>query len=90
MHVPAEQMEARDPSLDVKSVVQHGDIYEIVGAAEPGSTVMINGRYAPTFFEDSTFKYFIGPLPNGVTVVTITAQNESGGFSTRKVALTVP
>ena len=84
------QMEPEAPRLDIESVVQHGDIYEIVGTAEPGSTVMINGQYAPTFFENSTFKYFVGPLPDGVTVVTITAQSEDGGVSTKQVALTIP
>jgi len=91
--MPMAHMEAIVPTvprLDIKSVVQYGDIYEIVGATEPGSTVMINGHYAPTFFEDSRFEYFVGPLPNGVTVLTVTAQNESGGFNTKKVALTIP
>jgi hypothetical protein len=76
--------------LDITSVIQYGDIYEIVGSAEAGSSVMINGRYAPLFFENSTFKYFVGPLPDGVTVLTITAQNENGGVATKQVALTAP
>lgn len=75
------QTEPTVPRLEVKSVIQHGHIYEIVGAAEPGSAVMINGRFAPTFFEDSTFKYFVGPLPDGMTVPTITARSQDGGFS---------
>ena len=78
------------PHLDITSVVQHGDIYEIVGTAEPGSSVMINGKYAPIVFENSMFKYFIGPLPNGVTVLTITVQNEYGGVYTKQVPLTLP
>jgi hypothetical protein len=84
------RMEPEPPHLEIKSVAQHGHIYEIVGSAEPGSSVMINGQYVPTFFESSTFEYFIGPLPDGVTVVTITSQNENGGFNTRQVALTIP
>ena len=84
------RMEPEAPHLEIKSVVQHGHIYEIVGSAEPGSSVMINGQSVPMFFENSTFKYFIGPLPDGVTVVTITTQNQNGGFNTRQVALTIP
>jgi hypothetical protein len=76
--------------LEIRSVVQHGDIYEIVGSAEPGSLVMINGQYAPLVFENSTFKYFVGPLPKGMTVLTVTGQNEDGGVDTKQVALTVP
>jgi len=77
-------------NLEINSVVQHGDIYEIIGSAEPGSSVMVNGQYAPMLFENSTFRYFVGPLPNGVTVLTITVQNESGGVNTKQLALTVP
>jgi len=86
----ATQTEPKAPRLDITSVIQHGDIYEIVGSADAGSSVMINGQYAPVFFENSTFKYFVGPLPDGVTVLTITAQNENGGVNTRQVALTTP
>jgi len=86
----ATQTEPKAPHLDITSVIQHGDIYEIVGSVEAGSSVMINGRYAPVFFENSTFKYFVGPLPDGVTVLTITAQNDSGGVNTKQVALTTP
>ena len=84
------RMEPDVPHLDIRSVIQYGHIYEIVGSAEPGSSVMINGQYAPTFFENSTFKYFVGPLPDGVTVLTITAETENGGFNTKQVALTIP
>jgi len=86
----AERTEVAVVHLEIKSVVQHGDIYEIVGSVEPGSSVMINGQYAPLVFENSTFKYFVGPLPNGVTVLTVTVQNEYGGVDTKQVALTVP
>jgi hypothetical protein len=86
----AERTEVAVVYLEIKSVVQHGDIYEIVGSAEPGSSVMINGQYAPLVFENSTFKYFVGPLPNGVTVLTVTVQNEYGGVDTKQLALTGP
>src|SRR5689334_3320690 len=89
-HKVAKGMDLEVPHLEIKSVVQHGDIYEIVGSAEPGSSVMINGQYAPLVFENSTFKYFVGPLPNGVTVLTVTVQNEYGGVDTKQVALTMP
>ena len=86
----AKRIELEAAHLEITSALQHGDIYEIVGSAEPGSSVMINGQYAPLVFENSTFKYFVGPLPNGVTVLTVTVQNEYGGVDTKQVALTVP
>jgi hypothetical protein len=89
-HEMAKSMELEVPHLEINSVVQHGDIFEIVGSAEGGSSVMINGQYAPLVFENSTFKYFVGPLRNGVTVLTVTVQNEYGGVDTKQVALTVP
>jgi hypothetical protein len=77
------------PVLEIKTVVQHGHIFEIEGLAEAGSTVMINDEKVATF-GDSSFKYFVGPLSDGVTVLTITVQNERGGVNTKQVALTLP
>jgi hypothetical protein len=70
-------------------VVHHGHIVEIKGSTEPGAVVMINGQPAATFFEGTSFRHFVGPLPTGTTIVTITIQNELGGVTTRQLALTV-
>jgi hypothetical protein len=32
----------------------------------------------------------VGPLPDGITVVTITAQNDEGGVITKRLAVLVP
>lgn len=82
--------EPRVPQLEIKTVVQHGHIFEVQGVAEPGSTVMINAGKVPLLFGNSTFRYFVGPLPDGVTILTITVQNDYGGVNTKQVALTVP
>lgn len=79
----------RAPSVDIASVVNHGRIVEIKGSTEPGASVMINGQPAATFFEGNSFRHFVGPLPAGTTVVTITIQNEQGGVTTRQLAVTV-
>jgi hypothetical protein len=51
---------------------------------------MINGNPVPLLFANSSFRYFIGPLPDGMTMVTITVQDERGGVNTKQVTLTVP
>jgi hypothetical protein len=73
------------PALDVESIVQHGHIVEIVA-----STVMINGEKAAVVFEGSGLKHFVGPLPDGVTMITITVQNDSGGVNTRELSVVLP
>jgi hypothetical protein len=83
----AARTEPEVPLLEIKSVVPHGDIYEIKGSAEPGSTVIINGQSVPILFENSSFRYFVGPLPDGITILTITVQNEDGGVNTKQLAL---
>ncbi len=83
----AAKTEPEVPLLEIKSVVPHGDIYEIKGSAEPGSTVIMNGQSVPILFENSSFRYFVGPLPDGITILTITVQNEDGGVNTKQLAL---
>src|SRR6266404_1292389 len=75
------------PALDVESIVQHGHIVEIVATTEPGSTVMINGEKAAVVFERSGLKHFVGPLPDGVMMITITVQNDSGGVNTKELSV---
>lgn len=77
--------EPQVPRLEITSVVQHGHIYEVIGSAEAGSSVMINGQDVPTLSD--RFSYFVGPLPDGA-IVTVTAQNRYGGVSTKQLAVT--
>jgi hypothetical protein len=77
------------PLLEITAVVQHGHIYEIKGRVERGALVMINDEKVPTFGE-SSFRYFVGPLPTGLTVITVTLQNEKGGVNTKQLAITAP
>jgi hypothetical protein len=78
------------PALDVESIVQHGHILEIVAETEPGATVMINGEKAAVIFDGHGLKHFVGPLPDGVTIITITVQNDSGGVNTRELSVVLP
>lgn len=77
------------PTLHITSVVQHGHIVEIKGATDAGTTVMINGQPVANIFPENTFRYFLGPLPSGTTIVSITCQDEQGGVNTQQLALTL-
>jgi hypothetical protein len=79
--------EAEAPLLEVKSVVPHGDLYEIKGSPEPGRTVIFNGEHVRIVFENSSFRYFVGPLHDGITILTIPVQNEYGGVNTKQLAV---
>jgi hypothetical protein len=76
----------RSPALHITSVTQHGRIFEINGSTDPGAVVMINGQSSPTLFEGNSFRHFIGPLPGGTSIVTITAQDSEGGVNTQQMA----
>lgn len=78
------------PALSVEAIKQHGHIAEIIAQTEPGATVMVNGEKAAVIFDGSRIKQFVGPLPDGITVITITAQNEKGGVNTQQVAVALP
>lgn len=77
------------PTLHVTSVVQHGHIVEIKGATDAGAVVMINGQPVASVFPENTFKHFLGPLPAGTTIITVTCQDEKGGVNTQQLALTL-
>jgi hypothetical protein len=77
----------RAPTLNIDAVVQHGYIVEIKGSTEPGAVVMINGQPVAAIFAGNQFRHFLGPLPKGLAVVSVTCQNEEGGVSTRQMAV---
>lgn len=79
-----------EPRLSIDTVVQHGHIVEIRGTTEPDATVLINGETIAVIFEGSTFKHFVGPLNSGETLLTITAQNLSGGVATKQIWVSIP
>lgn len=78
------------PVLNVDSITQHGHIVEIKGDTEPGTAVMVNGERAAVIFDGSRFHHFVGPLPDGVTLITVTVQDSEGGVNTKKLAVELP
>ncbi|MFY9558700.1 MAG: hypothetical protein WAQ52_00565 [Terriglobales bacterium] len=71
-------------SLDLDPFIQHGHVIEVTGKTEAGARVMVNGREVPIVADDGSFHYFTPPLPNGESMITVTAQNSKGGVNTRQ------
>lgn len=80
----AKTTEKVDLSLDLDPFIQHGHVIEITGKTEAGARVMVNGREVPLVGDDGSFHYFTPPLPNGESLITVTAQNSKGGVNTRQ------
>jgi hypothetical protein len=80
----AKSKEKIEMSLDLDPFVQHGHVIEVQGKAEAGARVMVNGMEVPIVADDGTFHYFTPPLPNGESLITVTAQNSQGGINTRQ------
>jgi hypothetical protein len=59
------------------------------GKTEAEARVMVNGREVPLIASDGTFHYFTPPLPNGESVITITAQNARGGVNTQQKTVVI-
>jgi len=71
-------------NLELDPFVQHGHVIEVIGKTESGARVMVNGREVPIVGADGGFHYFTPPLPDGESVITITAQNAHGGVNTKQ------
>jgi len=69
-------------NLELDPFTQHGHVIELTGKTEAGARVMVNGREVPVVGMDGSFHYFMPPLPQGESVITITAQNAKGGVNT--------
>ncbi len=83
-HVPS------SPDLEIEKVFQHGHIVEIQAKVQPGTTVMVNGEKAAILWDQGRIKHFVGPLPDGVTVIAITVQDDKGGINSKQVSIFMP
>jgi len=70
--------------LELDPLIQHGRVIELTGKTEPSARVMVNGHEVPVIGADGSFHYFMPPLPNGESTITITAQNARGGVNTQQ------
>ncbi len=70
--------------LSLDPFIQHGHVIELTGKTEAGARVMVNGHEVPVIGGDGSFHYFTPPLPNGETLITVTAQDSKGGVNTEQ------
>jgi hypothetical protein len=71
-------------TLSLDPFIQHGHVIELTGKTETGARVMVNGHEVPVIAADGSFHYFTPPLPNGETLITVTAQDAKGGVNTEQ------
>jgi hypothetical protein len=71
-------------TLSLDPFIQHGHVIELTGKTEAGARVMVNGHEVPVIGGDGSFHYFTPPLPNGETLITVTAQDAKGGVNTEQ------
>jgi hypothetical protein len=68
-------------ALELNDFTQLGHVIEVKGHTEPNARVMVNGQEA-VVGNDGEFHHFTNPLPTGENVITVTAQNSKGAYST--------
>ena len=76
-------------ALELDPLVQHGHVIEVRGKTDPSARVMVNGEEVPVVGGDGSFRYYTPPLPQGESVITVTAQNTKGGVSTQTKKIVV-
>jgi hypothetical protein len=86
--IPKGKEQAAIP-LEIEPFIQHGHVIEVRGKTEANARVMVNGREVPLLGSDGTFRYFTPPLPNGESLITVTAQNSHGGVNTRQKTVVI-
>jgi hypothetical protein len=80
----AKETESGQIPLELDPLIQHGRVIELTGKTEAGARVMVNGHEVPVIGSDGRFHYFMPPLANGESTITITAQNARGGVNTQQ------
>jgi hypothetical protein len=75
-------------ALELGDFVQIGHSIEVKGRTEAGARVMVNGQEA-VVNADGTFSHFTSPLPTGDNMITVTAQNAKGNWSTKQRSVTI-
>jgi len=86
----ARSNEPEAPALTIDRVIQHGHIVEIQARVSPGTTVMVNGQQAAVIWGDGEIKHFVGPLPDGISEIAITVQDDTGGINSQQISVSLP
>ena len=84
------QGKTQEMVLDIQDTQLHGRVAEIIGHAEPGAALIVNGQTVPNIAPDGSFRYFTDPLTPGEHTIVVIGQNRRGGTANRQVSIVVP
>jgi hypothetical protein len=84
------QGKAQEMILEIQSTQIHGRVCEIIGRAEPGAALIINGQPVANILGDGTFRHFTEPLEPGQHTITVIGSNRRGGTAKQQISIVIP
>ncbi len=84
------QGKGQEMVLEVEGTQLHGNVVEVIGRAEPGAALIINGQPVPNIQSDGRFRHFTERLGQGSQTIVITGQNRRGGTAIKRVPIVIP
>jgi len=84
------QGKSQEMVLEITSTQVVGHSAEIVGRAEPGAALIVNGQAVPNVAPDGTFRHFTEQLDPGQHTISIIGSNRRGGTAMKQVSIVVP
>ena len=84
------QSKSQDMVLEIESTQIHGRVAEIIGRAEPGAALIVNGQPVANISPDGTFRHFTEPLEPGQHTIVVIGSNRRGGTAKQQVSIVVP
>jgi hypothetical protein len=84
------QAKSQPMVLEITGTQLHGRVAEIVGRAEPGAAIIVNGQPVPNIAPDGTFRHFTEALDPGQHTISIIGSNRRGGTAMKQVSIVVP
>lgn len=76
--------------LQIEPAQIHGRVAEIIGKAEPGAALIINGQPVANISSDGSFRHFTEPLDPGQHTIVVIGSNRRGGTAMKQVSIVVP
>jgi hypothetical protein len=84
------QAKSQPMVLEITGTQLHGRVAEIVGRAEPGAAIIVNGQPVPNIAADGSFRHFTEVLDPGQHTISIIGSNRRGGTAMKQVSIVVP
>jgi hypothetical protein len=84
------QGKGEDMLLSVDSTELHGNVVELIGRADPGAALLVNGESVADIQPDGKFRYFTQPLSRGSHEIVVVGQNRRGGSNVKHVTIVIP